>query len=600
MAGVHFLNLNTQNGMPTIIARYERALANGLGSDKGAYNPLLLDKGFQEENPKEFAKRVDIPAYDRFHMVGGFVLAFQEPVVGEFMETLLGLKSSFSDSFKKITQDSRLSRNKIKIPEFRLTELPTHPFVEVKRASGPNEYMDRRSNYKAGLTGDDAVVNDNGNVEAKAEIGPYVNDGPPESFSISTGDGIFQNVTVPSGTLTATQIAGLLPVETNVVEDGSFVIEAKALKFSPCSAGIAAKLGLDPNTDLKAPDENPFSEGEPFELEDGDFTVELFGNGKPTLEMKQGSTPIFELNEYDPNEARFSSTAHLLKFDIESELNIIVDVTGNLGANPVDKSTYWEYTAVFPLVIKAEDVPNSIVGNDQFTFQISGQPVIDNGHSILPTVITLRELTYNTIHDLNAEILRQLGDAGYELGIFNTESNTAGDGAKLYFADSWAENSATIMTVTANTRDFLAELTTTSVISGTDFVPYTGIEIVNNLNAAFTKQYFSFTNNRIRITGQEVGYWNTIKVYSAASNPEYSYVTKTLFGFNELPVLDNTVAGLGIPMISKEFHIDVLQNHVCVHPHGAAINNLLVELQTPSYTIEIQNTKEQDYLIEFI
>lgn len=613
LAGINYLNLKTSNGMPSIIDRYERALAEGLKTENGAFNPLLLDQGFQAANPTEFARRVDIPAYDQNHLVGGFILVFQEPAVEAFFTSIFELGENFTDSFQQILNDTRLQLKSIKLPELREIVVPTHPFVELEGFERPDDFMNQRSRHKSGAGNDqgtgtasneDAPVNADGNVEMKSKPGPFINNGPPIGFSVlvenEDGVPVYHPITIPRGTISAAQMAALIPSGASVVSDGSFVIEGKSVGISPCSADAAALFGIEPGFQATAANQNPFFEGEEFEIDPGDLLVAFVNNGRPTLEMRQAEPPIFQLKAF--SDLLLTSATYSIKIDIEGDEQII-DVTGNAGANSINKSPTWFYEATFPLTIVAEDIAESVVGNDQFTFQISGTPVTDNGVDDTPKLLTLRPLTYRNIHELSSEILRLLIDAGYPIGLFSTTANEAQTSTTFFLTELWAQTADVVLAITPETRDFIAELDTNTVNAGTDKVPYLIDDVVANLNAAYPQDFFSNVNGSIRITGTTIGPSGQIKVYTSIANNEYAIVSKALFGFNQLQVDDTVVQGIGTIRLSNEYWVALDANQVlCVElrENGDTIPTYELAFETDFYEIEILNAQEQEYSIEFV
>ena len=602
MAGVHMLSLNTQFGMPAIIDRFDRSLELAMRTDNSDYSPLLLDTSFKDRYPEEYKRRINIPPYDVDHMTGGFILAFQEPAVGAFLEGILGISDSFSDEFTQILNDSRLRIKSLHVPELR----EYHVRFSAKRnrsavvvdnvKTDPSVAMHVQSRNQSGLgsTKEDPV-NSDGDVEVTSGVEPFVNNSGPLSFSIATTDanGNSSNVSIiiPKGELSAKQIAELLNsaakrIIARLIDNGSFVIASRYLKVSPCSEEAALLLGIDPKAEKFATDSNPKYDSEPFEYSEGDMLVTFVNNGKPTMEMLQATPAIFQLNEF--NGKLLNENSHLIKIDI-NETSRIVDVTGNAGTNSKLTSVKWEYKAVFPFKVEKGV-------NDKFYFGITcdQRPELPIGLN----EIVMRPLIYRTIHDLSAEILQKLTDS-YPVGLFSTQANATEDGATLFLLDKNCWGTGTTLSIQPGTgNDFLASLVSSDVIPATDYDPYTIQEVIDNLNNAFPVDYFKNIDNKITIMTQGVGTGNVITVYSSKDNLEYGTVAQTIFGLPSLLSFNSSVEGIGTPRLSNEYIVEDITQDVCVEFVNA--DKLIVEDQAPELIVEILNTVQQDYVIEFV
>jgi hypothetical protein len=681
LAGVNYLEINSKNGVEEVTQRYERTLQYGLGVNSGAYDPLLLDNGFQEKYPDEYNKRVHIPAYDENHLVGGFILMFQEPSVGNFIRSFLEIGENFEEQFQRLVNDTRLRLGNIRIPELREIAQPTHPFVELEEYNNPDDFMIEKSKYTGGQDGDDAETNEEGNAEIKSDPGPFENLGEPLDLSFyveEDGICVWKKTTLPKGNLTASQVVALMNAEganASVVDDGSIVMEGKCVGCSPCSEKAAKLLGLS--------------------IGAVEVSVTFVNNGRAPLEMREATPPIFQLRKF--NETLLGPDTHNIKIHVEGDEQI-VDVTGNAGTNPRDKSPTWLYNATFPLTVETaqyitttasgdlaltgiepldvylfgtatgftvslpstdiaglykrytifnsstetvtlryydttvfdtiapnttiqvyldnrdtvngewiilpQDNPTTLVGNDQFTFQISGTPVSNNGISEDPVTLTLRPATYNNVHALSSEILRLLIDEGYPIGLFSTTSNEASTEATFFLTELWAQTADVTLSITPTAqRDFLATLDTSTVSPGTYNQPYTAQEVVDNLNAVFAAEPFSNENGSIRITGQTEGPSSQIKVFTSVANQEYALVSQALFGFRQLQVQDTEVRGIGVKRLSNEYLVDIYNQDIfCIElvENAEERPTLYTEILNQEYNVEIVNSQELEYTIEFV
>lgn len=409
MTGVHYLNVHTTQGSQGSLDRLEKSLEYALLPTSNSYNPVLLDKDFQKENPEEFNRRKHIPAYDRNHVTGGLVLVFQEPAVKKFLDNLLDIPNSFSDAFKAIVNDSTQQLRNLSMPSltYQPPDESIFTYEQDQDVTSPDAYMVSLSKHNSGQKKDVPEVNSSGNVEIVSKKGPFIFT-EPTVISIATEEEQYTATVIPQGTLSAEQIVALInKTQTPLaytMEDGSFVLEGKSLFISSCSVDAASILGLIAGMELKGPETPTVSQ---FNYDNGDYLVEFVDEGPPTIEMLGATPPIFQLNQADLT--NLSPTACYLKFTIENVTKII-DVTGNLGANPTNKSAKWTFTANYPLQIQKDQ-------NDKFSIQITttNQTLIDkykNVSSDWSKAITEFEAAYkkeftNELQRPNPEVSQQ-------------------------------------------------------------------------------------------------------------------------------------------------------------------------------------------------
>ena len=668
MAGVHYLPVSSKHGINGVAQRLKKSLSYALMPVEDSYNPLLLATDWQISNPAEYQRRKTIPAYDQHHVTGGLVIVFQEPAVKQFLEDVMGLATSFGEDFKKLLNDSRLRMRNIRVPELVFPSNVNYTYTYMdQQSTNPSEYMNQHSSQKA--IGDDAnsqAVNHNGNAEVTSEIkGPYENVtntedastqttvGEPLNFSVATEDGKYVSTIIPTGTLTAQQIVALLNTNhkkalATALEDGSFTIEGQHLQISPCSGKAAALLGLPPNLDVKVPVTPTFS-SEQFSYDDGDYLVELQGEGPPTLEMIQSTPPILQLLPADLS--ILNTSTYQLRFNIEGQDHSI-DVTGNSGNNPVNTTAQWQFDAVLPLKVEATNNKLKIKITTTTAVSSSYQHVSTDYNSALteleqedafnknftnslnrptPSIstevneITIPPATYNTPYELGAAILGQLHGSKevdqttnqpyaprlYPIGLLTVvpvseTSNT--HRLSLKFLDTNAHNGDNTIEVTAPTTNSFFSITQNhQTVLGTTKQDYNLSDIVTRLNSYFTGNPFSIVNNSstIRITGSKVGTGNKIIVNSSKTpidddslSSQYSRTAAALFGV-PIQTFDLEVEGIGDPPTTKLYHLDLIKQNMCINMEIS--NYYIVEsinTEIDKYTIEIEDSKQQDYLIE--
>ena len=604
MAGIHYFQAESKQGTSGLTSRLEKSLEYALLSSENTYHPALLDVDYQSENPEEYYRRKNIPAYNVNDLTTGFVLLFQEPQLKRFFQDLWNIPTKgLMDQFQQIYDESTKNFSEIvKMPEMKYPVLVKHEAVAYpQQSSNPSEYMNSLSKHKLGTDIEDEPVNNEGNVEQKAtNTGPYTFP-TPTSISIALEEDIYTSITIPAGILTNEQIVSIInsatattttattatPTIAFTTTDGALMLEAKHLQISPCSAEAAAILGLPAPLNKSAP-ETPIFTTEQFEYSAGDYIVELQTEGPPTVDMLTSTPPILQLFPADLNNSSNSSNKHKLgpdacyiKIQVETDNSpVIVDVTGNQGNNPQNKSAYWELTATYPLNVttannkldiqltttqgiktkyntfsewntELQKLKTELEGRTHtpvnFTETLSKPtPVTDSKYTI-----AIQAGTYQTPQELMAAILSTLHGSPeldennnqimpriYPAGLLATEvdadpisstNTTKTFKSRLLFEDIEAHNSSNSIAVTQATTSpihTLIDQPGTTNIAGITKVDYTLTQIVNNLNAAIPstvhnhKYFDSSSNNTLRITGSKVGQGNIIKVFSSVTEIE--------------------------------------------------------------------------------
>ena len=682
LAGVHYLPVSSKNGINGVSQRLKKSLSYALLPVNKSRNPILLNTDWQKENPAEYNRRKTIPAYDRNHVTGGLVIVFQEPAVKQFLEDVMGIASSFGEEFQQLLNDARLQMRRLRLPDLEFPSDVNYTLDFLgQQSNNPAEYMNQLSNQK--VIGDDAnsqPVNHNGNAEVVSTVkGPYENItttttttvtttttgtdtttettteqkvGEPLNLSIATEENKYVPTILPTGILTAKSVVELInkahdKTVATALEDGSFVIEGKHLQISACSGKAATLLGLPLALDVKVP-VTPSYTSEQFSYDDGDYLVELQGDGPPTVEMMQATPPIFQLSPADLS--ILNTAAYQLRFHIEGQEHSI-DVTGNAGSNPVNTTAQWQFDAVLPL--KVEDTNNRFKVKITTTTAVSSkyQHVSTDYNAVLtefeqedafnekftntlnrptPNISTdINEIvippsTYKTPYELGSVILGQLHGSKevnpdtnqpyatrlYPIGLLTvvpvSETNNT-HRLSLQFLDTNAHNADNTIEVTAPTANsFLSITQNHQTIQGTTKQDYNLSDIVTRINSYFTGNPLSMVNDNttIRITGSNTGTGNKIKVFSSKGPTvndslasQYARTAAALFGV-PVQTFDLEVEGVGVPPTSKLYYLDIIKQNLCLDMHAAHYIVEVDNVEIDKYTVEIEDSRQQEYLIE--
>ena len=604
MAGIYYLQAESSQGTPGLVRRLEESLEHALLPSTTAYHPALLDVDYQTQNPEEYNRRKNIPAYTVNDLATGFVLLFQEPQLKRFFQDLWDIPTKgLVNEFQKIYDESKRNfKEYLKLPEMKYPLVVKHEMEKPsQQSSNPSEYMNILSNYKKGIETQDQEVNDEGNVETKASnTGPYTFISPT-NLSIAVEEDQYQSVVIPSGNLTNEAIVDIInngvvstttqPKIANTVSDGSFMLEAKHLQISSCSFEAAAILGLTVPLNISAP-ETPVFTTDQFNYSAGDYLVEISAEGPPTLDMLGATPPIFQLLPADLTNATNSPTkfalgpdACYIKIQVETDNSpVIVDVTGNQGNNPQNKSAYWELTATYPLEVtdnnnkldiqltttqsiktkyntftewntELQSLTTALEGRTHTPVNLTqtlnkATPLVDTKQSI-----TLQPGTYATPQDLMRALLdtlhggpelddnnNQVKPRFYPVGLLKTETDsdpiaTSGDNktfkSRLLFEDTNAHNQDNKVEVTQSSSNPIhlnvkVDQSQTANHLGVTKVDYTLTQVVNNLNSAIpplasSTPYFSNEGGTIRITGTKTGVGNIIKVFCSMDEENETY-----------------------------------------------------------------------------